>query len=125
MNDEHSLRTPDGRYVVVRGRLWRASDPRLDEEERQSLVSDLMDARRDVGRSKNDTSAMKAARQRVHEAKVLLGERGPVWWTDGKPDLNRRLVKNTEYGEWYRNLPSAPSETVQSSGDPTGKERAR
>ena len=23
-------RTPDGRYIVVRGRLWRMSDPRLD-----------------------------------------------------------------------------------------------
>lgn len=28
--------TPDGRYFVVRGRLWRKSDPRLGEEERQA-----------------------------------------------------------------------------------------
>lgn len=28
---------------------------------------------------------------------VALGERGPVWETGGKPDLNRHLVKNTPY----------------------------
>ena len=31
-------RTPDGRYVVVDGRRWRASDPSLPEERRQELV---------------------------------------------------------------------------------------
>lgn len=122
MNDEHVLRTPDGRYIVVRGRLWRASDPGLDEAERHRLVSDLMDARRDVGRSKNDPATMKAARTRVNEAKVGLGERGSVWWSDGKPDLNRFLIKNTEYVEWYGNLPSSLGETARSSRDPTGKE---
>lgn len=111
MNDEHVLRTPDGRYIVVRGRLWRASDPGLDTVEHQRLVSDLMEARRDVGRSSNDPAAMKAARTRVHEAKVGLGERGPVWWSDGKLDLNRRLVKNTEYAEWYAGIsPSVKDE---------------
>lgn len=114
MNDEHVFRTPDGRYIVVRGRLWRASDPGLDKVERQRLVSDLMEARRDVRHSKNDPVAMKAARTRVHEAKVGLGERGPVWWSDGMPDLTRHLVKNTEYAEWYRNLPPNPDETAQS-----------
>lgn len=38
--------TPDGRYFVVRGRMWRCSDPALDEDERQRLVNELMDARR-------------------------------------------------------------------------------
>jgi hypothetical protein len=36
----------------------------------------------------------------VHAAKVALGERGPVWWADGAPDLNRRLVRNTPYADW-------------------------
>jgi len=27
--------TPDGRYFVVRGRLWRCTDPSLSEAERQ------------------------------------------------------------------------------------------
>ena len=40
--------TPDGRYFVVRGRLWRLSNPALDEDVRATLVSDLMQARRAV-----------------------------------------------------------------------------
>jgi hypothetical protein len=32
--------TPDGRYFVVRGRLWRMANPGLDEEERTGLISD-------------------------------------------------------------------------------------
>jgi len=42
------------------------------------------------------------ARKAVDEAKIKLGERGPVWWTDGAPDLNRHKVKDSPYGEWYR-----------------------
>jgi hypothetical protein len=30
-----------------------------------------------------------------------------VWWSDGTPDYNRRLVKNTPYADWYAELPSA------------------
>jgi hypothetical protein len=33
--------TPDGRYIVVRGRLWRASNPGLTPEARQGYVNDL------------------------------------------------------------------------------------
>ena len=40
--------TPDGRYFVVRGRLWRMSDPTLDAGERQSFVDQLMEARRAI-----------------------------------------------------------------------------
>ena len=29
------------------------------------------------------------------------GERGPVWWTDGEPDWNRHLVKNSPYAGWF------------------------
>jgi uncharacterized protein len=78
-------RTPDGRYVVVDGRRWRASDPRLPEERRQELVAALMDARRAVGAAKRrgDAEAERAARDRVHAAKVALGERGQPWWEPG------------------------------------------
>ena len=95
------LRTPDGRYIVVRGRLWRATDPHLPEERRAALVRDLMDARRavrDALKAKDET-AEKEARARVHAAKVALGERGPVWWDDGAPDYNRHLLKNTPYAD--------------------------
>jgi hypothetical protein len=92
-------RTADGRYIVVRGRLWRAANPNLPPETLGALVHDLMRARRDVraALAAEDADALADARRRVHAAKVALGERGPVWWTDGAPDLNRRLVKNTPY----------------------------
>ena len=100
--------TPDGRYFVVRGRLWRCSDPFLPEERRQALVHDLMDARRDVGAAlkADDPAALADARARVEVAKVALGERGPVWWGDGAPDQNRRMARNTAYAEWYAALSS-------------------
>lgn len=40
--------TPDGRYIVVDGRLWRASNPALPDTVRQGLVEALMAARRAV-----------------------------------------------------------------------------
>ncbi len=75
-------RTPDGRYIVVNGRRWRASDPGLSEERRQTLVNELMAARRAVGAAKRagDAQAERAARDRVNDAKVKLGERGDPWW---------------------------------------------
>jgi hypothetical protein len=96
-------RTPDGRYIVVDGVLWRASRPDLPEAERQRLVDELMSARRAVGQAKDDDAARAAARVRVDAAKVALGERGPVWWGDGAPDLNRHKVTNTPYAEWWEN----------------------
>lgn len=86
--------TPDGRYFVVKGQLWRCTNPSLTEQERQRLVHDLMDARRAVKRAKRfgDSSMLKSARSRVDAAKVELGERGPVWWHDGSPDYNRCWV---------------------------------
>lgn len=44
--------TPDGRYFVVKGQLWRCSNPSLDEDVRQYLVNDLMAARRAVNAAK-------------------------------------------------------------------------
>ena len=99
---ETPLRTPDGRYIVVRGRLWRASNPALPEPERQRLVNELMDARRAVRDAKGEPSATKEARARVQAAKVALGERGPVWWSDGAPDENRTLAKNSSYADWWQ-----------------------
>lgn len=100
--------TPDGRYFVVRGRLWRTSDPALSEERRAELVSQLMTARRDVGtaRRSGDGEAERAARQRVDAAKHGLGERGAVWWTDGAPDYNRHMARNTPYAGWFAALAS-------------------
>jgi uncharacterized protein (DUF2252 family) len=98
--------TPDGRYFVVKGRLWRCSNPDLGARERQRLVNELMDARRAVKSAKasGGPSEMKVARAAVHAAKIALGERGPVWWADGAPDFNRHNVANTPYADWYRAL---------------------
>ncbi len=91
--------TPDGRYFVVRGRLWRCSNPALADDVRSALTRELMTARAAKGRAMRagDVQAREAARQRVDAAKVALGERGPPWWTDGAPDYGRRMVRNTPY----------------------------
>ena len=95
--------TPDGRYIVVRGRLWRASNPTLSPEHRKDLVQQLMDARRALRRG-IPAESRAAARAQVEMAKRGLGERGPPWWTDGAPDYNRHLVKNTPYAAWFEAL---------------------
>ena len=98
--------TPDGRYFVVKGQLWRCSNPTLDEDERRHLVYELMAARRAVKAAKasGNPGELKAARASVQLAKVALGERGPVWWEDGAPDLNQHKVTDTPYADWYRDL---------------------
>lgn len=99
--------TPDGRYFVVKGQLWRCSNPALSDEQRQHLVLVLMEARRAVKEAKasDDADHMRTARAEVDQAKRALGERGPVWWSDGSPDYNRHKAINTPYAEWYRSLP--------------------
>lgn len=96
------LFTPDQRYLVVRGRLWRRSNPKLQDEERQALTNKLMAARRAIGAIKRgEPGDLKAARSEVNAAKIALGERGPVWWTDGTRDYTRHLVRNTPYKAWF------------------------
>jgi len=108
--------TPDGRYLVVRGRLWRRSNPNLKPADRHLLVDALMAARRDVRQalSSADTVLLKNARQRVSDAKIGLGERGPAWWSDGAPDLNRHMARNTPYAAWFSDVSNAsqPNESV-------------
>lgn len=102
--------TPDGRYFVVKGQLWRCTNPSLDDAVRQHWVKALMAARRAVKSAKAsaDDAQLRAARAQVQDAKVALGERGPVWWNDGSPDFNRRQVRHTPYAAWYESL--APKE---------------
>lgn len=98
--------TPDGRYFVVRGRLWRMTDPGIGEDERSKLSKRLMTARRAVRDAKTDgdADAEAAAHRAVDRAKKALGERGPVWWKDGAPDLNRHMAENTHYAAWPARL---------------------
>ena len=99
-------RTPDGRYFVHKGRLWRCTNPDLPEDRRKELVARLMKARSAVGKAlrEKDEEAERAARHDVNETKIALGERGPVWWTDGAPDYNRRMAHKTPYAAWFEGL---------------------
>jgi len=82
--------TDDGRYIVVDGRRWRATDPQIPEERRAELVRILMAWRREVRRTKGTPEAP-AARAGVHSAKVALGERGtPPWWDQDDEDRRAR-----------------------------------
>lgn len=93
---------------MVRGRLWRAADPRLPEDKKSLLVGQLMAARRPL-RATASNNERAAARALVDDAKRRLGERGPPWWADGAPDMNRKLVRNTPYCDWFRSLGSNAS----------------
>lgn len=103
VNKDKPLTTPDGRYIVVRGRLWRASNPDLPDEKRTALVHELSAARREVKAALRhpDPERLAAARAAVNQAKIALGERGPPWWTDGAKDFNRHMARNTPYAQWY------------------------
>lgn len=82
------------------------SNPALSEHRRQELVDELMDGRRAVGaaRRSDDRQREQEARKIVDSAKHALGERGPVWWSDGAPDYNRHMARNTPYADWYADL---------------------
>ena len=105
-NSEKYPVTPDGRYFVVRGRLWRCTNPNLDPNKREELTVQLMKARRDVQAQKKraDERAEKWAHAEVNRVKTALGERGPVWWDDGAPDYNRHKPATTPYAAWYEGL---------------------
>lgn len=82
---EPAERTPDGRYLVIDGRRWRATDPTIPEELRVELVAELMSARRAV------RTDPQSARPRVQDAKVALGERGEPWWDE--PSVDGRAAR--------------------------------
>lgn len=110
------LITPDGRYIVVRGRLWRRANPTLQDGERARCVSALMAARRSVSAARRAGGDDAEAHRRVDDAKVALGERGPVWWTDGSPDLNRHMARTTPYATWFA-AQSAHDDVAPQSND--------
>ena len=105
--------TPDGRYFIVEGRLWRCSNPALAPEEKDKLTRRLMRARRAVleGLRTKDQALVREARRRIGQLKVALGERGAPWWDDGAPDYNKKLVAKTPYADWYSRIARETRET--------------
>ena len=71
-------RTPDGRYLIVGGRRWRAADPVLPESLAAALRSELGRARSRIRTAAPEDRP--PLRARVRLAKEGLGERGAPWW---------------------------------------------
>ena len=81
--------TDDGRFIVVDGRRWRATDPAIPGARRDELQRVLMAWRREVKRVRG-TDGEAAARAGVQAAKVALGERGTPWWEQDDAERRRR-----------------------------------
>ena len=66
-------------------------------------MGELMAARRGVAKARRsaDPAGEAAAHAEVDRVKRALGERGPVWWDDGAPDVNRHMARTTDYAAWY------------------------
>lgn len=85
-------KTGDGRYIVVNGRKWRATDPMIPEDRRTELVHILMAWRREVRRTQGSPHES-SARAGVHATKVALGERGsPPWWEQSDEQRRNRWL---------------------------------
>jgi hypothetical protein len=82
---------PSGAYLIVKGRRWRRSDPSIPPSFRQEFVKELMSARRAVGAAAH-ASDEKAARARVNDAKLALGERGRAWWLQPTVGARHRRI---------------------------------
>ena len=62
--------TPDGRYFVVRGKLWRLANPALSAAVRSALVRELMAAR----------SAVRLAKLSKDLTRIMSVSRKIVFW---------------------------------------------
>ncbi len=106
-NDQHDQHDQHGRdesatdesshHVVIDGRRWRATDPSIPDGLRGELVAELMSARRAVGVATRagDDPATSAARARVQDAKVALGERGHPWWEPAPVEARDQRIRST------------------------------
>lgn len=109
--------TPDGRYFVSRGLLWRKGDPSLSDSARRAAIKALMQARQ-AERRAGEGADLLAARDAVEAAKRRLGEHGPVWWDDGAPDESGLHPLSSRYRDWWSGLD--PEVRARGEGDPRG-----
>jgi hypothetical protein len=79
-------------YFVVDGRRWRATDPGIPDPLKTELVAELMAARRAVRDAQGEATAVAAARARVQDAKVALGERGEPWWESSSDQARQQRL---------------------------------
>ncbi len=108
----------DGRYLIIDGRRWRATDPTIPDALRAELVAELMSARRDV---QVDPAT---ARPRVQDAKVALGERGDPWWEPTPDGVRIRLAATMRVLLRHRNPDATicPSDAARVVGGPSWRE---
>ncbi len=98
MPRKHRPHTPDGRYLVSKGVMKRCTNPALDDEFRRKMLKTLMQAR------------MKKDRGAALDAKVALGEAGPLWWDDDPQDYSGCAPETTPYKQWWNALSDAEHE---------------
>jgi len=74
------LTTPDGRYIVIQGRLWRAPNPALPAERKVKYMRDLLNGRRALKAAKlsGDEAAITAARRPRSASASAAGCGGPT-----------------------------------------------
>ena len=116
--------TESGRWIVIDGRRWRATDPSIPEPLRQELVNNLMAARRGVGsaRRAGDDAAERLARAQVDDAKFALGERGEPWWEPPSEGGRRRRARATVRALSGGRAPDrtiCPSDVARAIGGPS------
>lgn len=89
-------RMPDGHYIIVNNRKWRATDPMIPEEELAELKHYLSKGRTGVrgvrsGAKSEQDADVQLSRKRTGLAKHGLGERGkPEWWNDTEDGRRER-----------------------------------
>ena len=82
----------DDRWLIVKGRRWRRTDPILKPSVIEELKSHLGAARNAVKQAKRRGAEndLEEARRKVNIAKHGLGERGEYWWEMAIEDRERR-----------------------------------
>ncbi|MFY0581759.1 hypothetical protein ACN28S_52525 [Cystobacter fuscus] len=90
--------TPDGRYFVMKGVLWRCSDPGLGPKQRALLVEALMHARRDVGR------ALRAGDSEAERRRAPVSTR-PRWRSGSGARRGGRMALRTSTATGWKTRP--------------------
>ncbi len=93
------------RYVVIKGRRWRATDPAIPQERAAELRKCLMAWRRRAVGNPGSTH------EQVQIVKEALGERGIPWW---------EMTMDERRARWERTLPwpaDEAGEELEDRGD--------